>query len=216
MALKVAVLVSGRGTNLRALIDACAKPDFPAEIALVLSNNAAADGLRHAAGAHVPSKVIDHRGFDQREEFDAALDAALNEAGTELICLAGFMRLLSDGFVNRWRDRIINVHPSLLPAFKGLNIHERVIAAGARFTGCTVHFVRAEMDDGPIIVQSVIPVAPDDTAEILAAKILTTEHQCYPLSVRMIAEGRVRVRNERVLIEGGGLAAGTMINPAVD
>ena len=214
MALPIGVLISGRGTNLQALIDACGEPGFPAHIALVVSNNAEAPGLARAAGADIPTQVLDHRDFESRDAYDEAVSAALEQAGVELVCLAGFMRLLSEGFVGRWRDRVVNVHPSLLPAFKGLNVHERVIATGVRFSGCTVHFVRPEMDDGPVIVQSVVPVAPDDTPETLAARVLATEHRCYPLTVRLIAEGRVRVRNERVLIEGGKLTDGLMINPA--
>ena len=156
--LKVAVLISGRGSNLQALIDACTAPEFPAEIALVLSNVAGVYGLERARRPASPRGVIDHRLFAGREPFEAALHAALVESGVELVCLAGFMRLLTDGFVERWRDRLINIHPSLLPAFRGLHAHERVIAAGARFSGCTVHFVRPAMDDGPIIVQAVVPV----------------------------------------------------------
>ncbi len=216
MALQIGILISGRGTNLQALIDACREPEFPARIALVLSNNAEAPGLARATDANIPARVVDHRDFGDRDVYDEAVGAALEEAGVELVCLAGFMRLLSESFVSRWRDRIINVHPSLLPAFKGLNVHERVLAVGVRFSGCTVHFVRPEMDDGPVIVQSVVPVTPDDTPETLAARVLVTEHRCYPLTVRLIAEGRVRVRNERVLIEGGKLTEGVMINPAID
>ena len=216
MALQIGILISGRGTNLQALIDACRAPEFPARIALVLSNNAEAPGLARATDANIPTRVVDHRDFADRDVYDEAVGAALEEAGVELVCLAGFMRLLSESFVNRWRDRVINVHPSLLPAFKGLNVHERVLAAGVRFSGCTVHFVRPEMDDGPVIVQSVVPVAPDDTPKTLAARVLVTEHRCYPLTVRLIAEGRVRVRSERVLIEGGKLTEGVMINPAID
>ena len=214
--LKIAVMISGRGSNLQALIEACAAPGHPAEIALVVSNNADAKGLGRAAAAGVPFHVVDHREFEAREDFETAVDAVLTEAGAELVCLAGFMRLLTEGFVNRWRDRVINIHPSLLPAFKGINIHERVIAAGARFSGCTVHFVRPTMDDGPIIVQSVVPVLPDDSVETLTARVLATEHQCYPLAVRLIAEGRVRVRNELVLIDSVTAAAGAMINPALE
>jgi len=216
VALQIGILISGRGTNLQALIDACREPEFPARIALVLSNNAEAPGLARATDANVPTRVVDHRDFGDHDVYDEAVGAALEEAGVELVCLAGFMRLLSESFVSRWRDRIINVHPSLLPAFKGLNVHERVLAVGVRFSGCTVHFVRPEMDDGPVIVQSVVPVAPDDTPETLAARVLVTEHRCYPLTVRLIAEGRVRVCNDRVLIEGGKLTEGVMINPAID
>ena len=211
--LKIAVMISGRGSNLQALIDSCAAEEHPAEIALVVSNNAQSHGLGRAARAGIAARVIAHGDFAAREDFEDVIDAALTESEVELVCLAGFMRLLTESFVNRWRDRLINIHPSLLPAFKGINVHERVIAAGARFSGCTAHFVRPTMDDGPIIVQSVIPVLADDTAETLAARVVATEHQCYPLAVRLIAEGRVRVRNERVLIDGTRPAEGVMINP---
>ncbi|HTS91447.1 MAG TPA: phosphoribosylglycinamide formyltransferase, partial [Stellaceae bacterium] len=140
--LKVGVLISGRGSNLQALIDACARPDFPAEIGLVISNVAGVQGLERARRAGIPSRIVAHRDFAERAAFDDAIDAALGEAGIELACLAGFMRILGDAFVARWRDRLINIHPSLMPAFKGLHTHERALAAGVRFTGCTVHFVR--------------------------------------------------------------------------
>jgi phosphoribosylglycinamide formyltransferase-1 len=214
--LKIAVMISGRGSNLQALIEACAVPGHPAEIALVVSNNPQAEGLGRAAAAGIAARVINHRDFDAREAFEEVVDASLAEAGAELVCLAGFMRLLTEGFATRWRDRLINIHPSLLPAFKGINVHERVIATGVRFSGCTVHFVRPTMDDGPIIGQSAVPVLPDDTAERLAARVVATEHVCYPLAVRLIAEGRVRVRNELVLIDGANAAQGFMINPALE
>jgi len=200
--LKVGVLISGRGSNLQALIDACARPDFPAEIGLVISNVAGVQGLERARRAGIPSRIVAHRDFAERAAFDDAIDAALGEAGIELACLAGFMRILGDAFVARWRDRLINIHPSLMPAFKGLHTHERALAAGVRFTGCTVHFVRAAMDDGPIIVQAAVPVLPGDDAERLAARVLQAEHEAYPLALRLIAEGRVRVVEERVEIAG--------------
>jgi phosphoribosylglycinamide formyltransferase 1 len=213
--LKTAVLISGRGSNLKALIDACAGEAFPAEIVLVLSNVAGAGGLAFAEAAGIASAVVDHKAFDSREEFEAALDQALVASGAELVCLAGFMRLLTDGFVRRWWDRLINIHPSLLPAFRGLNTNERVIEYGARFTGCTVHFVRPAMDDGPIIVQAVVPVLADDDAGSLAARILVEEHQIYPMAVRAIAEGRLSVVDERVIVRGAGSPRGGLINPTL-
>jgi phosphoribosylglycinamide formyltransferase-1 len=200
--LKVAVLISGRGSNLQALIDACADPGFPAEIRLVISNVAGAAGLERAARAGIHTRVIAREDFADRARFEAAIDAALVEAGIELVCLAGFMRILGEAFVARWRDRLVNIHPSLLPAFKGLHTHERALAAGVRFTGCTVHFVRPAMDDGPIIVQAAVPVLPGDDAERLAARVLAAEHEIYPLALRLIAEGRVKVTEERVEIAG--------------
>jgi len=213
--LRVAVLISGRGSNLQALIDACADPAFPAEIALVISNVADAQGLARAERARIPTRVIDHKLFPDRASFDAALDRALGEARTELVCLAGFMRLLGDAFVERWRDRMINIHPSLLPAFKGLKTHERVLAAGARFTGCTVHFVRPAMDEGPIVVQTAVAVLPGDDAARLAERVLAEEHKAYPLALRLIAEGRVTVTGERAEISGAGAPAPTALtNPS--
>ena len=211
--LKVGVLISGRGSNLQALIDACADEDYPAEIVLVISNVAGAAGLARAEAADIPTLVIDHKTFDDREPFEQALDEALDGAGVELICLAGFMRLLTEGFVNHWRDRLINIHPSLLPAFRGIHVHERAIEYGARFSGCTVHFVRPAMDEGPIIVQAVVPVLPDDDPDRLAARVLAEEHRAYPLAVRLIAESRVRVADGRVVVGDFGAEAGAMINP---
>ena len=211
--LKAAVLISGRGSNLQALIDACAEPGFPAEIALVLSNRADAGGLERAKRAGIPTRIIPHGDFTTRSAFNSALGAALQATGVELVCLAGFMRLLGADFVETWRDRLVNIHPSLLPAFRGLDTHARVLAAGVRFTGCTVHFVRAEMDDGPIIVQAAVPVLPGDDPERLAARVLAAEHRAYPLALRLIAEGRVRVVDGRVEIEGSSGSPGILLNP---
>jgi len=199
--LKVAVLISGRGSNLQALIEACRTPGFPAEIVLVLSNNPAAAGLRLATDAGIQSATVDHRDFSDRDAFEAAIDSQLRDRGVELVCLAGFMRLLTPDFVDRWRDHLINIHPSLLPAFKGLDTHERVLAAGARLSGCTVHFVRADMDDGPIILQAAVPVHDGDDPGALAARILNAEHRCYPAALRLIAEGRVKVVGDRVAVD---------------
>ena len=212
--LKAAVLLSGRGTNLQALMDECAAPDAAAEIALVVSNVAGAGGLARAEANRIATTVIDHKKFPDRESFEDELHRQLTGAGAELVCLAGFMRILTAGFVARWRDRLINIHPSLLPAYKGLHTHERVIADGVRFTGCTVHFVRPAMDDGPIIVQAAVPVAGDDGPERLAARVLEAEHRCYRLALRLIAEGRVAVAGERVLIDGATAPAGLLVNPA--
>jgi phosphoribosylglycinamide formyltransferase-1 len=212
--LKVGVLISGRGSNLQALIDACAADPFPAEIALVISNVADAAGLERAEAKGVATTVIDHKAYDDRVAFDDAMHEALIAAGVQLVCLAGFMRLLTDGFVSRWRDRLINIHPSLLPAFRGLNVHDRVLEYGARFSGCTVHFVRAAVDDGPIIAQAVVPVLQDDDAESLAARILSHEHRIYPMVVGMIAQSRIRVTDDKVTITGARAPLGAMINPA--
>ena len=212
--LRLAVLISGRGTNLQSLIDACAETDYPAEIGLVISNSRDAQGLERAGRAAIPSRVIDHRPFLDHEAFERALDLALEEADTGLVCLAGFMRLLTPWFVERWHDRLINIHPSLLPAFPGLNTHARVLAAGARISGCTVHFVRAQMDRGPIVVQAAVPVIEGDDEASLAARVLAAEHRCFPLAVRLIAEGRVRVEGERCVVEGAGEPGATLVSPS--
>ena len=200
MKLKVGVLISGRGSNLQALIDACAATDFPAEITLVISNKADAYGLERARAAGIPTTIINHKDFPDREAFDRAMDSELRAAGVQLICLAGFMRLLSPWFAEEWRDRLINIHPSLLPKFKGLNTHEAAIAADEKTHGATVHFVRPELDDGPIILQASVPVLADDTPETLAARVLEQEHIIYPRAVRLYAEGRVNVIDEKVFI----------------
>ncbi len=214
--LKVGVLISGRGSNLQALIDACADPAFPAEIVLVLSNKADAYGLERARQAGIPAAVVNHRDFADKPGFEAAMDDALNAAGVELVCLAGFMRLLTAGFVERWHDRLINIHPSLLPSFKGLDTHARALAAGVRFTGCTVHYVRPAMDEGPIILQAVVPILEGDDDHALADRVLIAEHRSYPGALKLIAEGRARVEGERVVITGAPAEAPEpLLNPPV-
>jgi phosphoribosylglycinamide formyltransferase-1 len=210
---KVAILISGRGSNMQALIEACAAPDFPAEIVLVAANRADAAGLERAKSAGIATRIIPHRDFPDRQSFEVALDAALRDSGADLVCNAGFMRILTPWFVERWHDRQLNIHPSLLPAFPGLHTHERALAAGVRFTGCTVHFVRAEMDAGPIIAQAVVPVLADDDPDRLAARVLTAEHRIFPLALRLVAEGRARVVDERVVIDGKACAEATVLNP---
>lgn len=198
--LKLGVLISGRGSNLAALIDACADADYPAEIAIVISNRADAKGLERALAANIPTQVIEHTAYGDRESFDRVVDAALRAAGAQLICLAGFMRLLSAWLVGQWPNRIVNIHPSLLPAFKGTDSHAQVLAAGVEVSGCTVHFVVPEMDAGPIILQAEVPVLAGDDEDSLAARVLTAEHQCYPHAVRLIAENRVTVADGRAVI----------------
>lgn len=210
---KTAVLLSGRGSNLQALIDAAASPKFPAEIVRVVSNVPGAGGLERAAQAGIATATIDHRNFEDRETFEDALQAALEADEVELVCLAGFMRLLTKDFVDRWHDRMINIHPSLLPSYKGLHTHERVLEDGVRFTGCTVHFVRAEMDAGPIIVQAAVAVHADDDADTLAARVLTAEHRCYPLALELVAGGRTRVVENRVEIDGASAPQPIHLNP---
>ncbi|MBS0472739.1 MAG: phosphoribosylglycinamide formyltransferase [Proteobacteria bacterium] len=197
---RVAVLISGRGSNLKALIGACAAPDFPAEIALVFSNVESAEGLTVARDAGVPVVAFSHKSFASREAFDAAVDAELEKAGIELICLAGFMRIQSDSFVRKWEGRMINIHPSLLPAFKGIRVQQQALDAGVKISGCTVHFVVPELDSGPIIAQAAVPVLADDTAETLAARILVEEHRIYPAALRMLAERRIALRDGRAVL----------------
>ena len=196
---RVAILISGRGSNMRSLIAAAADPAFPAEIVLVISNVVFAEGLQHAAAAGIATKVVSHKPFPSREAFDAAVDAALYEADVEFVCLAGFMRILSDWFARKWEGRLLNIHPSLLPSFKGVHVHEQALQAGVRVSGCTVHFVVPELDAGPIIAQTAVPVEIGDTPETLAARVLQAEHILYPASLKMLAEGRVKLDNGRAV-----------------
>lgn len=214
--LKTAVLISSRGSNMQSLVRACAAENFPAEITTVLANNLEAAGLKFAAENAIPTRVIDHRDHDSREAFEAEITRYLEELEIDLICLAGFMRLLTADFVNRWRDRILNIHPSLLPAFKGLHVHERAIESGARFTGCTVHIVRPEMDNGPIIVQAAVPILQNDSPDSLAARILEQEHRIYPLALKLMAEGRVRIQGPIAVIDGADEASRAVINPKLE
>ena len=186
--IKVGILISGNGTNLQAIIDASQQDSFPAEIAIVISNNPSAYGLKRATSADIPTKVIDHKLFDQREDFDTAVSLELRKADCELICLAGFMRILSEQFVNNWPMRIINIHPSLLPSFKGRNVQKQAIDAEVRIAGCTVHFVISELDAGPIIAQAAVPVLKQDTPASLSARILQQENHIYPLALELIAK----------------------------
>ena len=198
---------------MAALIDSCQNPQYPAEVALVLSNRPDAAGLTTAREADIPTKVIEHGDYENREAFDAAMTDILAASGVRLICLAGFMRLLSAEFCQRWWDKIINIHPSLLPAFKGLYVHERVLEAGVRIAGCTVHFVRPDVDEGPILVQAAVPIAADDTPESLSARILQQEHRIYPIAVQLIAEGRARTTGGRVAIDNYDLPRDILVNP---
>ncbi|MBV8192149.1 MAG: phosphoribosylglycinamide formyltransferase [Alphaproteobacteria bacterium] len=200
--LKVGVLISGRGSNMAALIEAGRAPGYPAEIACVLSNVASAPGLELAQAAAVPTAAISHKSFADRESFDRALSAELDKHGIELVAEAGFMRIHSPWFAERWKGRLLNIHPSLLPAFPGLRVQQQAIDAGVRISGCTVHFVTAELDAGPIIAQAAVPVLPDDTAEMLAERILRQEHRLYPQVVRWFAEDRVHLDRGRVLVTG--------------
>jgi phosphoribosylglycinamide formyltransferase-1 len=196
---RIGVLISGRGSNLQALIDAAMDPDYPAKIVLVISNVAGAQGLARADAAGIPTLTISHKEYASREAFDAAITEALEDAGVELLCNAGFMRLHSETFVRHWWNRHLNIHPSLLPDYKGLDTHARVLEAGEKVSGCTVHFVRPEMDTGPIIAQAEVPVTSGDTPETLAARVLEAEHRLYPHALRLVASGAVHIEDEAVV-----------------
>ncbi len=200
---RVAILISGRGSNMVALIEAAKDASYPAEIAVVISNEPDAEGLAHARSAGIATAVVDHRVHGKnREAFERALQAELAVHRIDLVCLAGFMRLLTPWFVEQWNGRMLNIHPALLPAFKGLDTHARALASGAKIHGATVHFVVPEMDSGAIIAQGVVPVADGDNEATLAARVLEVEHRLYPLALKLVAEGRVRVVDGRCLIDG--------------
>lgn len=212
--LRIGVLISGRGSNFKALLDQTLKPDFPAEIVCVISNKAQAGGLEYAREAGIPAIVVPHTGFASREAFDITVDEQLRRHKVELVVLAGFMRVLSAEFINRWPDRILNIHPSLLPSFRGLHTHERTIEAGCKIAGCTVHIVRPELDEGPIIAQAAVPVLEGDTPGTLAARILEQEHRIYPEAVRLIAEGRVEIDGMVARIHDAKSTDHPLVNPA--
>ena len=196
---RTAILISGRGTNLAALINAARDPSFPAEIVLVFSNVEGAEGLKRAEATGIATRALSHKAFASREAFDDAVDAVLREANVSLICEAGFMRIHSEPFVRRWQGRILNIHPSLLPAFKGTKVHQQALDAGVRVSGCTVHFLVPELDSGPIVAQAAVPVLTGDTVETLAARILEAEHKLYPEALKLVAEGRVKLENGRAV-----------------
>jgi phosphoribosylglycinamide formyltransferase-1 len=195
---RTAILISGGGSNMAALISAAKTPDYPAEIVLVASSSPDAGGIAKAKAAGIPVFAFDHREYD-REGLERAVDAELEKAGVELVCLAGWMRLLSPYLIGKWRNRMINIHPSVLPEFKGLHTHQRALDAGKKEHGCTVHYVRQEMDEGPIVAQAKVPVLPGDTAEILAARVLAEEHKLYPHALALVASGEIRVEGEKIV-----------------
>jgi phosphoribosylglycinamide formyltransferase-1 len=211
---RVGVLISGRGSNLQALLDASTDPAFPAEIALVISNRPSVYGLERAQSAGVATATISHQDYPNRDSFDGAIDAALRGAGCEIVCLAGFMRIFTPGFVNRWPNRILNIHPSLLPSFTGLHVQRRAIEAGATIAGCTVHIVTPDLDSGPILAQAAVPVLPDDTEDSLSARILEQEHRLYPSALAWLAAGRVRIDGNRALVDGA-TASGVLLSPSL-
>ncbi|KIH76764.1 phosphoribosylglycinamide formyltransferase [Geoalkalibacter ferrihydriticus DSM 17813] len=214
--LRVGVLASGRGSNLQSLIDQSLAGKIDAQIVLVASNKADAGALDKAREAGIATRVLDHRNFGSREEFDGAMVAALREAGVELVLLAGFMRLLSPVFLDAFPQRIMNIHPALLPAFPGLNVQRQALEYGARFSGCTVHFVDGGLDTGPIIIQAAVPILENDTEESLAARILVEEHRIYPRAVQLFAEKRLRIEGRRVRIEPeADPVESALVNPAL-
>jgi phosphoribosylglycinamide formyltransferase 1 len=200
---RVAILISGRGSNMVALIEAAKAENYPAEIALVVSNEPAAEGLKHATASGIETAVVDHRAFGKdREAFERAVQRELEAHHIEIVCLAGFMRILTPWLVRHWQGRMLNIHPALLPAFKGLDTHKRALAAGATEHGATVHFVVPEMDSGPIVAQAKVPVLPGDNEATLAARVLQAEHRIYPEALRLLAAGRLSVDGDRCLIDG--------------
>jgi phosphoribosylglycinamide formyltransferase 1 len=211
--LKIGILISGRGSNMAALIEAARDATYPAEIACVISNVAAAAGVATARAAGIATTVIPHKDFADRESFDRAVSAELEKHGVGLVALAGFMRIQSPWFPRHWAGRLINIHPSLLPAFKGLHVQQQAIDAGVRLSGCTVHLVTPELDSGPIIAQAAVPVLAGDTADTLAARILRQEHCLYPLVVRWFAEGRIGLEGGKVAVAGVPQGATLLFSP---
>ena len=210
---RAAILISGRGSNMMALIDAAKAPSYPADIAVVISNVADAAGLMAAKSAGIATNVIDHHRFTDREAFESAMHAELLKHKVEIVCLAGFMRRLTPWFVSQWQGRLLNIHPSLLPAFKGLDTHARALAAGVKIHGASVHFVVSELDSGPIIAQGAVPVTTEDTADALAARVLALEHRLYPMALRLVAEERVRIVDGTCRIDGANASTLSLIVP---
>jgi phosphoribosylglycinamide formyltransferase 1 len=212
---RVAVLISGRGSNMAALIEAAKDPSYPAEIALVASNRPQAAGLAHAKAQGIATAVVDHRPHgEDRNAFERELQGVLDEHRVELVCLGGFMRLFTAQFALRWEGRMLNIHPSLLPSFPGLDPHGQALRAGVKISGATVHFVVPETDAGPIVAQAAVPVLVDDDVETLAARVLAAEHRLYPLALALVAAARVRIVDGRCLLEGAGQAAASLLMPA--
>lgn len=198
---RVAILISARGSNMAALIEAAADENFPAEIVGVIADRTDARGLERARALGIPVQAITREDHSDRQALDSAVDAALGNMGADYVCLAGYMRILSPAFVEKWAGRLLNIHPSLLPLFKGLDSHRRCLDAGMRIHGCTVHFVTAEMDAGPIIAQAAVPVLPADNEDVLSARVLRAEHALYPLALRLVLEGKVRMEEGRAVHE---------------
>jgi phosphoribosylglycinamide formyltransferase 1 len=210
---RTAILISGRGSNMMSLVEEARAADYPAEIVAVISNRPEAAGITWAKARGIATLIVDHKAFKNREAFEAELDKALIASKPDIVALAGFMRIMTPAFVGRWQDRLINIHPSLLPNFKGLHTHEQALAAGVKVAGCTVHFVRAEMDAGPIIAQAGVPVLSGDTADTLGARVLAAEHKLYPAALRLLASGRIRLEGEKVTISEDVNDSGPLFSP---
>ena len=211
---RTAVLISGRGSNMAALIEAAADPAYPAEIALVLSNVADAGGLAIATSKGIKTETVDHKTFGKdRDAFETAIQKALDAGKIDFVCLAGFMRLLTPAFVQRWYGRMLNIHPALLPAFKGLDTHERALAEGVKIHGATVHFVVPEMDSGPIVAQAAVPVLKGDTPQTLASRVIQAEHRIYPLALRWLAEGKLKIVDGHCVNSGASDIDGVLVSP---
>lgn len=212
---RVGILISGRGSNMQSLVAAADDPDYPAEVCLVLSNRADAAGLAFAEARNLPTAVVDHRDFSDRAAFDAEVAGRLRQHGAELVACAGFMRILGERLTAEWSGRVLNIHPSLLPCYRGLDTHERALADGVRVHGCTVHFVSPELDAGPIICQAAVPVMADDTPSSLAARVLKAEHAIYPQALAWVASGQVRLENGKVRAPSSGDPGQTLFSPAI-
>ena len=197
----VAILISGRGSNMQALVEAATQPDYPANVVAIISNRPDAPGLTWAKEQGIPTACVDHKAFTSRADFDAELDKTITAFGARLVALAGFMRIMTAEFVDQWKGRMINIHPSILPLFQGLNTHQRAIDAGMTIAGCTVHYVTPDLDGGPIIAQAAVPVLPHDTADSLAGRILRTEHKLYPEALRLVAQGDAPLVDGRVALD---------------
>jgi phosphoribosylglycinamide formyltransferase 1 len=212
---RLGILISGRGSNMRSLVEAARAPDYPVEVAVVISNRPDAEGLTYAKEQNIPALGLDHKRYESREHFEGQLQTVLTASKVDLVACAGFMRLMTPQFVDNWRDRMLNIHPSLLPLFKGLNTHERAIEAGVCVAGCTVHLVRAGMDEGPILAQAAVPVIAGDTAETLGARVLAAEHVLYPHALAMFARGDARVEGEKIVFNQSINQNGVLFSPAL-
>jgi phosphoribosylglycinamide formyltransferase-1 len=212
---RVAALISGRGSNMTSLIAAAKDPAYPAEVALVLSNRPDAAGLETARKEGIAAVALDHKAYGSREDFERAMQSVLEAHAIDIVCLAGFMRLLTPWFVGQWSGKMLNIHPAILPLYKGLHTHERALADGVKLHGATVHFVVPGMDEGPIVAQAVVPVLSNDTPDTLGARVLVQEHKIYPLALKLLASGALSVDGTRVAIKGESAGDGALIAPKI-